>query len=174
MPVLALNGGSPVRSTPFPDWPVHDQREVDAVVEVVKSGRWGGNYLAEPGYKADEFAARFAAAHDARYGIAAMNGTVTLKVALRAAGVGPGDEVIVPPITWIATAAAPLDLAAVPVFADVDPLTGSLDPAAVGAAVTERTRAVIPVHLGGRDRAHARRHPGPPGWPAGRPGRHPG
>ena len=150
MPVLAINGGSPVRSTPFPAWPIHDQREVEAVVDVVKSGRWGGNYLAEPGYKADEFAARFAAAHDARYGIAAMNGTVTLEVALRAAGVGPGDEVIVPPITWIATAAAPLDLAAVPVFADVDPLTGSLDPAAVGAAVTERTRAVIPVHLGGR------------------------
>ena len=94
-----------------------------------------------PGYKADEFAARFAAAHDARYGIAAMNGTVTLKVALRAAGVGPGDEVIVPPVTWIATAAAPLDLTAVPVFVDVDPLTGSLDPAAVEAAVTERTRA---------------------------------
>src|SRR4051794_7661250 len=150
MPTLAINGGSPVRSTQFPDWPVHDQREVDAVVEVVKSGRWGGNYMGAPCYKADEFAARFAAAHDARYGIAAMNGTVTLKVALRAAGVGPGDEVIVPPITWIATAAAPLDLDAVPVFADVDPLTGSLDPAAVGAAVTERTRAVIPVHLGGR------------------------
>jgi dTDP-4-amino-4,6-dideoxygalactose transaminase len=96
MPVLAINGGSPVRSTPFPAWPIHDQREFDAVVDVVKSGRWGGHYLAEPGYKADEFAARFAAAHDARCGIAAMNGTVTLKVALRAAGVGPGDEVIVP------------------------------------------------------------------------------
>ncbi len=150
MPVLAINGGTPVRSTPFPEWPVHDQREIDAVVEVVKSGQWGGNYENKPGFKADEFAARFAQSHDARHGIAAMNGTVTLEVALRAAGIGPGDEVIVPPITWIATASAPLYLDALPVFADVDPVTGSLDAASVEAAITERTRAVIPVHLGGR------------------------
>ncbi len=150
MPELAINGGTPVRGTPFPAWPMHDQREVDAVVEVVKSGQWGGNFEAAPGFKADEFAARFAAAQDAQYGIAVMNGTATLEVALRAAGVGPGDEVIVPPITWIATASAPLYLDAVPVFADVDPQTGSLDAAAVEAAITDRTRAVIPVHLGGR------------------------
>src|SRR5438105_3839967 len=110
MSTLAINGGTPVRSAPFPEWPVHDQRDVDAVVEAVRVGKWGGNYLGEPGYKADEFATRFAAHQDARYGVAAMNGTVTLEVALRAAGVGPGDEVIVPPITWIATASAPLYL----------------------------------------------------------------
>jgi dTDP-4-amino-4,6-dideoxygalactose transaminase len=150
MSTLAVTGGTPVRATPFPEWPIHDQREVDAVVEVVKSGRWGGNYLEEAGFKTDEFAARFAAYHDAQYGIPAMNGTVTLEVALRAAGVGPGDEVIVPPISWIATASAPLYLDAVPVFADVDPVTGSLDPAAMEAAITDRSRAVIPVHLGGR------------------------
>ncbi len=150
MSTLAVTGGTPVRETSFPEWPIHDQREVDAVVEVVKSGRWGGNYLEEPGFKTDEFGVRFAAYHDARYGIPAMNGTVTLEVALRAAGVGPGDEVIVPPISWIATASAPLYLDAVPVFADVDPQTGSLDPTAVEAAITDRSRAVIPVHLGGR------------------------
>jgi dTDP-4-amino-4,6-dideoxygalactose transaminase len=150
MPMLAIAGGTPVRATPFPNWPIHDRREVDAVIEVVESGRWGGNYLGETDYKGDELAARFAAYHDARHGIAAMNGTVTLEVALRAAGVGPGDEVIVPPISWIATASAPLYLDAVPVFADVDPLTGSLDAAAFEAAITDRTRAVIPVHLGGR------------------------
>jgi dTDP-4-amino-4,6-dideoxygalactose transaminase len=150
MTALAVNGGTPVRATPFPAWPIVDQDDVDAVVEVVRSGRWGGNYLDEPGFKTDEFAARFAAYHDARHGIPAMNGTVTLEVALRAAGVGPGDEVIVPPISWIATASAPLYLDAVPVFADVDPQTGSLDPAAVEAVVTDRSRAVIPVHLGGR------------------------
>ena len=63
-------------------------------MEVVKSGRWGGNYTGEPGFKADELAAPFADHHGARYGIAAMNGTVTLEVALRAAGVGPGDNVV--------------------------------------------------------------------------------
>src|SRR2546425_4808028 len=94
MPALAINGGQPVRAVPFPEWPIHDQREVDAVVEVVKSGRWGGNYTGEPGFKADELAAPFADHHGARYGIAAMNGTVTLEVALRAAGVGPGDNVV--------------------------------------------------------------------------------
>src|SRR2546423_15418192 len=95
MPVLAINGGSPVGSPPFPAWPIHDQREVEAVVDVVKSGRWGGNYLAEPCHKADEVAARFAAAHHARYGIAAMNGTVTLEAALCAACLGPRDAGIV-------------------------------------------------------------------------------
>ncbi|MDB5077914.1 MAG: Aminotransferase DegT [Chloroflexi bacterium] len=150
MSTLAVTGGTPVRATPFPNWPIHDQREIDAVVEAITSSRWGGNYLEETGFKTDEFAARFAAYHDARHGIPAMNGTVTMEVALRAAGIGPGDEVIVPPISWIATASAPLSLDAVPVFADVDPQTGSLDPAAVEAAVTDRSRAVIPVHLGGR------------------------
>src|SRR5665213_3235573 len=64
MSTLAVTGGAPVRATPFPEWPIHDQREVDAVVEVVKSGRWGGNYLEEADFKTDEFAARFAAYHD--------------------------------------------------------------------------------------------------------------
>src|SRR2546423_4971539 len=102
MPVLAINGGSPVGSPPFPAWPIHDQREVEAVVDVVKSGRWGGNYLAEPGYKADEVAARFAAVHDARDRLPAMNGTVTLEGALRAARRGPRDPGIVPPTTPVA------------------------------------------------------------------------
>ncbi len=150
MSTLAVTGGAPVRATPFPQWPIHDRREVDAVVEVIESGRWGGNFMNDSGYKSDELAARFAAFHDARYGIPATNGTVTMEVALRAAGVGVGDEVIVPPISWIATASAPLSLGAVPVFADVDPQTGSLDPAAAEAAITDRTRAMIPVHLGGR------------------------
>ncbi len=150
MSVLAINGGVPVRATPFPTWPIHDEGDAEAVADVVRGGAWGGNFMGQAGYRADEFAARFAALHDAPFGIAAMNGTVTLEVALRAAGVGPGDEVIVPPITWIATASAPLYLDAVPVFADVDPQTGALDAAAVEEAITPRTRAVIPVHLGGR------------------------
>ncbi|MGH2346031.1 MAG: DegT/DnrJ/EryC1/StrS family aminotransferase, partial [Chloroflexota bacterium] len=107
MSTLAVTGGAPVRATPFPQWPIHDRREVNAVVEVIESGRWGGNFMSDPGYKSDELAARFAAFHDARYGIPATNGTVTMEVALRAAGIGPGDEVIVPPISWIATASAP-------------------------------------------------------------------
>ena len=145
MSELAIFGGSPVRSEPPPPWPIHDQSELDALADVLQSGSWGG-YPA-PNRRARRFAERFAAAHDARYGITAANGTVTLKVALRAAGVRAGDEVIVPPLTWLATAAAPLYVNAVPVFADVEADTYCLDPAAVEAAVTPRTRAVIPVHL---------------------------
>ena len=81
--------------------------------------------------------------------MAVTNGTVALKLALIAAGVGPGDEVIVPGYTFIATATAALELGAIPIFADVDPHTYTLDPDSVAACITTRTRAIMPVHLGG-------------------------
>src|SRR5699024_11235090 len=80
-------------------------------------------------------------------GIALVNGTLAIVAALRACGVGLGDEVIVPPYTFIATAAAPLLVVAVPVFADVDPDSHLMDPEAVRSVITPRTRAIIPVHL---------------------------
>lgn len=143
---LAIQGGTPVRTAPFSSWPEFDQKERDALMRVLESGNWGG--FPSPNREANAFAEKFASYHDAKYGICACNGTVTLEIALRAAGIQAGDEVIVPPLTWIATAAAPVYLNAVPVFADVDPHTYCLDPDRMEEAITERTRAVIPVHLG--------------------------
>lgn len=146
MTELAIQGGTAVRSTPFPAWPEFGEREKAGLIRVLESGKWGG--FPSPNTQAKAFAEKFAAAHDAAYGICAANGTVTLEVALRAAGVQAGDEVIVPPFTWIATAAAAVYLNAVPVFADVDPETYCLDPNRIEEVLTDRTRAIIPVHLG--------------------------
>jgi dTDP-4-amino-4,6-dideoxygalactose transaminase len=143
---LAIRGGAPVRKAPWPQWPVYDDREIAALTEVVRSRNWGG--YPEPNHRAAKFARLFAAAHQAKHGICAMNGSVTLEVALAAAGVGWGDEVVVPALTWVATAAAPVHVGAVPVFVDVDPDTYCLDPRRLEEALTPRTRAVIPVHLG--------------------------
>jgi dTDP-4-amino-4,6-dideoxygalactose transaminase len=145
---LAIEGGTPVRSRFFPLWPVWDDREVQAVRKVVESGNWGG--FPSPNVKAAEFAQAFASYHTARYGICTSNGTTALEVALKAAGVGPGDEVIVPPLTFMATAAAALYLGAVPVFADVDPDTWCIDPGEVEKALSKKTKAIVPVHLGSR------------------------
>ncbi len=145
MGTLAITGGEPVRSRPYPGWPIWDQREIDAVTEVIRSGSWGGI----PGTKCREFAETFAAMQGAIYGVPVMNGTCALQVALRAVGVGPGDEVIVPALTWVATPQAALYLGAVAVFADVEPDTFNLDPTKLEAQITSRTKAIVPVHLGG-------------------------
>ena len=145
---LALRGGAPVRTAPFTIWPIHDEREAEGVQRVLASGNWGGYPC--PNDLAREFAAKFAESHGARYGVAVTNGTVSLELALQAAGIGHGDEVIVPAYTWEGTAAAVLFSGAVPVFVDVDPNTYCLDAGLIEAAISERTRAIIPVHLGFR------------------------
>lgn len=145
---LAIEGGEPVRRAPFPPWPAYDDREVRAVQEVVESRNWGG--FPSPNVKASQFAEAFASYHTARYGICTSSGTTALEVALKAAGVKPGDEVIVPALTFMATAAAALYIGAVPVFADIDPGTWCIDPDEVEKAVTEKTTAIVPVHLGSR------------------------
>jgi dTDP-4-amino-4,6-dideoxygalactose transaminase len=149
MSELALLGGTPIRTAAYPTWPIYDPADLKALEEVLKSGRWGGNYEGDSGFIADEFAQEFAAFHDARYGVPCMNGTLALECALAAAGIGYGDEVIVPSITFVATATAALFVDALPVFADVDPQTLCLSPKSVERLITEHTRAVIPVHLGG-------------------------
>ena len=143
---LAINGGAPVRNRPFVDWPEHGEQEVEAVAAVIRSGRWGG--FPEPGPEAARFAARFAEMQGAAHGITMANGTVTMTVALQATGIGWGDEVIVPGCTFAATAWAVLSVGAVPIIADVDPETFCLDVAHARRLVTERTRAIIPVHVG--------------------------
>jgi dTDP-4-amino-4,6-dideoxygalactose transaminase len=143
---LAIAGGQPLRQKPFPRWPVWDEEEVNAVQAVIASGRWG----AAQGTEVHHFEEEFAAYHEAAHGIAVVNGTVALKLSLSAAGVGVGDEVIVPGYTFVATATAALEIGAVPVFADIDPHTYTLDAAHAATCITPRTRAIIPVHLGGR------------------------
>jgi dTDP-4-amino-4,6-dideoxygalactose transaminase len=146
MAELALRGGPPVRPGGYPEWPVRDERDVEAVAAAVRGGRWGG--FPEPGPLAAEFARRFAAYQGADHGVAMANGTVTMEVALKALGIGWGDEVIVPALTFAATPYAAMAAGALPVFCDVLPETLTIDPDLVEAAVTPRTRAIMPVHLG--------------------------
>jgi dTDP-4-amino-4,6-dideoxygalactose transaminase len=146
MAELALCGGAPVRPKGYPAWPVHDERDAQAVAEVVRSGRWGG--FPEPGPLAASFAERFAAYQGSRHGVVMANGTVTMEVALKALGIGWGDEVLVPALTFAATPYAAMAAGALPVFCDVLGDTLTIDPDQVEAAVTSRTRAIMPVHLG--------------------------
>ncbi len=145
MKKLAMNGGPSVGKVNVPKWPIFDQTEIDLVTEVIKSGFWGIG-----GTKIKEFEEKFAEFCGVKYGIAAANGTVTLRLALEALGIGPGDEVIVPGLTFQATAAAVLDVNAIPILVDIDPNTYTIDPKAIEAAITPRTKCIIPVHLYGR------------------------
>lgn len=145
MSQLAILGGEPVRSRPFCSWPQYAERDRDQIIQVLMSRNWGGYPF--PNLLADEFARKFAAYHGAEYGCCVVNGTIGLIVALKAAGVGFGDEVIVPAYTWDGTATAVLDAGAVPIFVDVDPDTYCLDVEAARKAITSGTRALLPVHL---------------------------
>ena len=120
--------------------------EEHRLLRVLRSGNWGRL----DGSEVSEFEERFAAMHGCRHGIAVVNGTVSLRIALLAAGIQAEDEVIVPPYTFVSTATAVLEANAIPVFADIDLHTFNLDPRAVEAAITPRTRAIIPVHFAGQ------------------------
>jgi dTDP-4-amino-4,6-dideoxygalactose transaminase len=143
MAKLALESGSPIREKPFPTWPVFGVAERRALLEVFESGKWWY------GERVDEFERKFAAFQDAKFGISCSSGTAGLRAALTALRVGAGDEVIVPPYSFIATASAVLEVNAIPVFADVDLETANIDPGAVEKKITSRTKAVIPVHFAG-------------------------
>ena len=147
MSKLAINGGTPVRTEPFPKWPVWDQNEIDGLANVIKSGKWGSLH----GNLVSEFEGKYAKMHDAKYGICVGSGTVGLRIALMAAGIGgEGEEVIVPAYTFIATASAVIEANATPVFVDIDSDTYNIDPEKIEAAITPKTRAIMPVHFGGR------------------------
>ncbi len=145
MSQLAISGGTPIRTEAYPAWPVWDQRDIDAVTRTVKSGRWGG--FPYPGPNTAAFSEKFAELQGGGTAVTMMNGTITMEVALRAAGIGWGDEVIVPAYTFQATAAAPMAAGAIPVIVDIHPDTLCTDPAAVEAAITPKTKAIIVVHL---------------------------
>lgn len=141
----AVLGGAPVRQRDYPSWPVWDEHERTALLEVLDAGGWWqGN-----GKVAATFAADFAAYHGATFGMALTNGTHTLEAALVACDVGDGDEVIVPGMTFVASAAAVLAVNATPVLVDIDADTLCIDPAAAEAAITPRTKAIVAVHVAG-------------------------
>ncbi len=145
MAKLALSGGEPVKKSPFPAWPYFDENERAALMEVLESRQWWRT----PGTRALEFEQAFARYHGARHGIAVTNGTAALEVSLAALGIGPGDEVIVPDYTFVATASAVLFTGALPVLTDVSADTYCLDPDCAKNAITPRTKAIIVVHIAG-------------------------
>jgi len=139
-------GGTPIRSRPFPSWPIFDESDEQRVLSAVRSGKWGRL----DGEEVAQFEKQFAQMHGCKHGIAMVNGTVSLRLALLAAGLQAEDEIIVPPYTFYATAAAVVEANMIPVFADIDLDSFNLSPDAVRAAITDRTRAIIPVHFAGQ------------------------
>jgi perosamine synthetase len=146
MPMLAIEGGKPVRETPIVARPVVYSEEVlQAVADVLKSGV----LTAQHGRWVKAFEAELASFLGVRHALAVSNGTTAIHTALKAVGVGPGDEVITTPFTFAASATAVLHANAVPVFADIDRETLNLDPASVEEKITDKTKAVVVVHLAG-------------------------
>jgi len=143
---LAINGGPRTVTRSF-EWPVFDNSETEAVANVVRSGKWGNP---DCGDLVKTFEDAFAAFCGTKYALTCVNGSVALRLALIATGVKPGDEVIIPPYTFIATASIVLEANCIPVFVDIDPDTYNLDPSKIEAAITKRTKAIIPVHFAGQ------------------------
>ena len=145
MAELALKGGKKSKQKPFPAWPQYDDAEREALIEVLESRIWWRT----PGTRTLAFEQEFAKFHAAKHGLAVTNGTAALEVTMSALGIGPGDEVIVPDFTFVATASAVLYAGAMPVTVDVSPETYCIDPKLAEAALTPRTKAIIAVHMGG-------------------------
>ena len=128
----------------WPQWPIWNTEEISMLTKVIESGRWSYNGPMEQ--QAKDVWCEYI---NVPYTYFVSNGTVSIQLALEALGIGYGDEVLVPGITWQATAAAVVDVNAVPVIVDVDPESWCIDPQKAEAAITPRTRAIIPVHLYG-------------------------
>ncbi len=143
MKQLAINGGKKSCDHKWPTWPIWGDEERKGLNEVLESGKWWY------GEKVSQFERAFADFQGAKFGITACNGTVALEAALVGLGVGAGDEVIVPPYTFVATASAVLRVNAIPIFADILPENLCIDPDDVEAKITDKTKAIMPVHLAG-------------------------
>ncbi|HBE40846.1 MAG TPA: aminotransferase DegT [Bacteroidales bacterium] len=143
---LAINGGPKTINKEFP-WPVYDESDINAVAEVVRSGQWGNPDCAD---LVKSFEEEFASFCGTEYALSCVNGSVALRLALIACNVRPGDEVIIPPYTFIATSTIVLEANCVPVFVDIDPDTYNLDATKIEKAITKRTKAIIPVHFAGQ------------------------
>jgi len=128
----------------IPKWPIATTQELKLIREVLESNQWGGwNEIVS------RFEQAFAAFQHCAFGVSAANGTLALEMAMEAAGIGPGDEVIVPAISFISTATAVSRAGATPVFVDIEPYSFNIDPERVAAAISPRTKAILPVHFGG-------------------------
>lgn len=146
---LALRGGAPVRARAWPDWPVFDDATERAVVDCLRSGRWTISWRSDGTSSLERrFAEAWARYNDVPYCVSVDHGSSALLLALEALDIGPGDEVVVPTMTWVAPATAVLRVGALPVLADVDGETGCITPETLRAALSPRTRAVVVVHLG--------------------------
>jgi len=141
---LALFGGSPIRTIPFPEWPRTNEAIREKLISTLENEQWG------VGSKTiDEFNISFAEYHDAKHCISVHSGTSALWVALKAAGVQAGDEVILPAYTFIATATAILMANAIPVFCDIEPESGNMNPNDIEFKITDKTKVILPVHVAG-------------------------
>lgn len=143
-PALALDGGSPVRERPYPDWPSLGPGDLERVRTVLETWNWGGS--AEGVRSFEELFAQY---HDTAHGIAVSSGTMALELMMQALGIGPGDEVVVPAHSFIATATAVSRVGAAPVFVDIEADTLNLDPICVASALSPSTKAILAVHFGG-------------------------
>src|SRR6266851_10182444 len=142
---LAITGGAPVRTDPFPSWPVLEEEEIEAATAVLRSGKlnyWTGN-------EGRAFEREFAEFAGCKYAIALANGTVALELALYCLGIGPGDEVVVPSRTFIASASCAVMRGATPVIADVDAESQNLTADTIRPLLSPRTKAIVAVHLAG-------------------------
>lgn len=143
----ALLGGEPVRTEPFPSWPVYDAAEEERWLDVVRKKGW--YRFAGPTTYVAEFEEKFKTLMGAQYCLAVNSGTSSLITSMNMLDIGPGDEVIVPPYTFSATINVVLLHHALPIFVDTDINTFQIDATKVEAAITENTRCILPVHLGG-------------------------
>lgn len=145
---LALHGGASVKDQAWPQWPQWDDTTLHTVSETLRGGRWAvsGHWAGSPPLDI-VLAKRFADFTGARWCVPVDHGTNALLAALCGLGIGVGDEVIVPGLTWVATASVVARVGAVPVLVDVDPATLCMAPQAVEAAITPDTAAIIAVHL---------------------------
>jgi dTDP-4-amino-4,6-dideoxygalactose transaminase len=145
---LAVAGGQPVRRKEWPLWPQPAAGAGAALERVLHSGRWSisGPYQGSESFE-QQFGRAFAGYNEAAHCVPTASGTASLMIALEACGVGAGDEVITPGISWVASLSTITAVNAVPIIVDVDPVTLCLDPDAVEAAITDRTRAIVVVHL---------------------------
>ena len=141
--MLALHGGMPLKTTPFPSWPQTTDTDRQALLDTIRSGNWSS------GEKRAAFETRFAADCGVKHCFAVANGTVSLELILRGFGIGYGDEVILPPYTFVATLSSIIFAGATPVFADIDPSTFNISPEGVQAKITDKTRAIVAVAVGG-------------------------
>lgn len=144
MGICALKGGAPLRKKPLYQWPVFDETEEQALLGVLRSGKWWY------GERVKEFEEKYAAFQGAKYGISCSNGTIALWIAAKALGIGPGDEVITTPWSFIATSSAIVLAGAVPVFTDIELDTLNMNLDLIEAAITPKTKAILPVHFFGR------------------------